>query len=641
MNPPTETSPAGAPPTAVDLLAQGRALAKAGDAAAAQALLRQAVALKPDYAEAWMALAIQAGARWDLADAVLDEALAANPDDTRLMEGKVLVLRAAGQGPRALAFLQTVVTRFETLAWAHLHLGDLLAETDRMRAIAHLRRAFQIQPSADHATLLAQALEWVTGEAEGASRDEAYGLARGVLAASGPQLERLNPGHLKVLCEVFAGVCAFDDLAAMGDFATLGRAWAGSGRQVALLRQMPRVTSLADRLELVAQHRLWGRGVEAQAAAAPIRRGPRRTPDGRIRLGLLSSDLRRHPVGYFAAPLFDHPDPARFDLYLYSAHPGAEDDLQRHFAAQAAAMRWMPGASPRDLAQAIADDDLDMLIEIGGMTTSNRGDALAWRPAPIQASWLGYPHSLGLEAVDWTICDAETAPADARLMLEQPLVLPRPWIALGQAVFDDRHAIEAALPEDRAGALTFGTANNPYKFTRETLRTWARVTAAVPGARFAFIRPEAASAVFRGNVLAEFAAEGVAPERVDFHPVRGLHMPLYNSVDISLDTLPLTGGTTTAEALWMGVPVVSLRGPAFYERISASILIHAGLGDLVADDLAGFERIARELAADRRRRTALRAGLRAQLRQGPLGRTEDFARAFYDAVARTVAAGPR
>jgi protein O-GlcNAc transferase len=118
--------------------------------------------------------------------------------------------------------------------------------------------------------------------------------------------------------------------------------------------------------------------------------------------------------------------------------------------------------------------------------------------------------------------------------------------------------------------------------------------------------------------------------------VRGAHMPFYNGIDISLDSFPLTGGTTTAEALWMGVPIVSLKGAAFYERLSYSILTNAGLGDLVADDLEGFVEIALKLAADRPRLQALRAGLREQIRQSPLGRTEAFARDFYDLVAGVV-----
>jgi predicted O-linked N-acetylglucosamine transferase (SPINDLY family) len=160
--------------------------------------------------------------------------------------------------------------------------------------------------------------------------------------------------------------------------------------------------------------------------------------------------------------------------------------------------------------------------------------------------------------------------------------------------------------------------------------------AAVPGSRFAFVRPEGGSQAFRERVLAAFAAEGVAAERVIFHAVRGGHMALYGEIDITLDTFPLTGGTTTVEALWMGVPVVSLKGPATFERLSWSILANAGLGDLAADDMADFERIALALAADRDRRAELRRTLRERIRQSPLGRSEDFAADFYAMVEAAV-----
>jgi len=616
-----------APGSAAHLSNLARAEAALGETGAARDRLRQALAAKPDHVEAWLQLAALDRARPQAAAAVLDEGLAANPDDPRLAEAKALALRTAGRPAEAEAYLAGLLPRLDGQAFVHFQLGDLIVERDRARGVAHLRRALALSPSLHHLALLAQGLARATGPEEGACLEEAWGLAREAL-----EMGELNPGHRKILSEVFSRVCAFDEMDRLGDFHALGRAWAESGRHTALMRQLPRVRSLEDRLELVEQHRIWGRGVEASAAADPIRIHPPRPPDGRIRLGLMSSDLRRHPVGYFAAPLFDHRDP-RFDLHVYSFFQREEDAVQRDLAGKAAAVRCMPQASAREAAQAIADDRLDMLIELGGTTAMNRLEVLAWRPAPVQASWLGYPHSGGLKAIDYLICDPQTAPADPRLMLETPLTMPRTWVALGRAVFDDRHAVDPTPPQDRSGALTFGTANNPYKFTREGLRAWARVVAATPGSRFAFIRPEAGAAAFRTHVLAQFAAEGVEAERVVFHAVRGAHMPLYNEVDISLDTFPLTGGTTTVEALWMGVPVVSLRGPAIYERLSASLLANAGLGDLLADDLAGFERIALALAADRPRRAALRQGLRAQLRQGPLGDTEGFARDFYAMLA--------
>ncbi|WP_394761593.1 tetratricopeptide repeat protein [Phenylobacterium sp.] len=619
------------PANPAHLVNLARALARLGEAAGAQMHIRQALALKPDHAEAWLQLADLAGAGSAEAEAALEEALTAAPDHPKLLEAKALTLRASGQLGQARAFLETLAPRFPDAGWLNFHLGDLLAESDRARALAYLRRAVVLEPeSLDHRIALIQSLERTAGPGEGAALDEAFDLCAAALALGG-----LKPGHTKVLRDVFTRVCAFEAVDALGDFRTVGRAWAEAGLHTALLKQMSRVRTDADRRELLEQHRIWGRSVAARAAQTPLRRSLARDNDGTIRLGFMSSDLRRHPVSFFALPLFDHPD-LRFEVYCYSFFRGEEDALQAHIAARASVFRWLPEVSAREAAQIIADDQLDMLIELGGSTVMNKLEVMAWRPAPRQASWLGYPHSAGLEAIDGFICDPISAPADPALLAETPMLLPNTWIAFSEAVFEGHPPIEDGLPQDHAGAVTFGTANATHKYTPEVFRTWARITAAVPGARFAFVRPEAGSTVFRANVLAAFAAEGVSAERVIFHAVRGQHMGFYNMIDISLDAFPLTGGTTTAEALWMGVPVVSLRGPAFYERLSASILTNAGLGDLVSDDLAGFEAAALRLAADRPRRTALRAGLRDQIRQSPLGRTRAFAADFYALIAEAV-----
>jgi protein O-GlcNAc transferase len=396
------------------------------------------------------------------------------------------------------------------------------------------------------------------------------------------------------------------------------------------------VASHEDRLELLEQHRICGRAMVAEAERRPIRRPAPRPTGAKIRLGFLSSDLRRHPVGYFVEPLFEHLDPARCELFCYGFDSRPEDSLQALFARRATAFRRMPDASARDAAQVIADDDLDMLIELGGSTALNKLEVMAWRPAPRQASWLGYPHSAGLPTIDGLICDPFNVPPDRGLLAEAPLLMPNSWIALGEATFSDAHAVDPLLPEARHGGLTFGTANNPYKYTPLALRTWAQIVAAVPGSRFMFLRPEGASAVFRRHITAAFAAEGVAAERIVFRPVRGGHMALYNDIDITLDTFPLTGGTTTVEALWMGAPVVSLRGEAYFERLSWSILANLGLEDMAADDLAGYRAVALSLAADRARRTELRRTLRERIRSSPLGDTAGFARDFYALIENTV-----
>jgi predicted O-linked N-acetylglucosamine transferase (SPINDLY family) len=610
------------------------ALFDLGDEAGAAAGLEALVALQPANPDHPLKLAGLKQRAGDpaAAEAVLTAALQRTPAEPRLAEGLTLLYRTTDQHARAEAFLREALSTFEGCGWLHMHLGDLMSRHDRRGGNAHLRRAVELDASRDHLALLAQSLARTFGEDEGAALDEAAALCERLIA-----LGDLSPGHTSIIAEVLMRVCAFDDLDRLGDFRTLGRSWAESGRHTALFRQLARVRTMDDRLELVAQHRIWRQGLEARAAAQPIERPAPRARDGRIRVGFMSSDLRRHPVGYFALPLFDHV-PKGFDVFAYSFFEGPEDDMQRRFAAQSAGFRWLPGASSQAAAQVIAADGLDMLIELGGSTQMNKLDVMAWRPARLQASWLGYPHSSGLDAIDYFICDPFCVPPDPRLLLEKPLLMPKSWIAIGEGVFPDE-SIAAATPQARAGVLTFGTANNTHKYTREALRLWGRITARVAGARFLFLRPEGASAAFRDNVLAELGAGGLAPDRVVFRNVRGSHMPHYDEIDITLDAFPLTGGTTTVEALWMGVPVVSLVGPAFFERLSWSILSNVGLGDLAAEDVAAFERIALELAADAPRRAEHRRTLRETIRASALGRTADFAADFYGVVGGAVGVG--
>lgn len=617
----------------------GRALQMQGRTDAAMARWRQAAALAPGSVDAWLDMAgtLMEDHRERQAHEVLDRAFRANPDDPRLHQARIVLHRRAGALRKAEAYItEELLPRMADVGWVHHQLGATLTDYDRDRANMHLRRGVELAPEIlEHRMVLIESLERTRSGDEGAHIEAAFQQLNAVLGRE----TLTRPAHLKIASEVLTRVCAFDQLERLGSFRELGRAWAQSGRHTALLKQLGRVRSDEDRLELLEQHRIWGRQVEAAAAKAPIRRPPPRAPSDRIRLGFMSSDLRRHPVAYFALPLFDHVDKARFEVFCYSFYQGEADPVQRRIAEQVSTFRWTPEIAARDAAQMIADDQLDLLLELGGTTHMNKLEALAWRPAPRQGSWLGYPHSAGLASVDYFVCDPYSAPTRPDLLVEQPLKMPHSWLALGP-MFGDNIRLAEAPPEVRNGFITFGTANNPHKYSRQVLRTWARIVAAEPGSKFAFIRPEGGAASFRKNVLAEFAAEGVGEDRVIFHAVRGAHMPLYNEVDITLDPFPLTGGTTTCEALWMGVPVVSLAGEAFYERLSYSILTNAGLGDLCATDLASYAETAHRLAADLPRRVELRRGLRDQIRRSPLGQGEAFARDFYDMIWRAMAEAP-
>jgi len=224
-------------------------------------------------------------------------------------------------------------------------------------------------------------------------------------------------------------------------------------------------------------------------------------------------------------------------------------------------------------------------------------------------------------------------------MLERRLAVPDCWICMAPAAFGDEPSEAPAPPAVANGHVTFGTANDPYKITPQALAAWARVLLATPGSRFLFLRPEGGSPTFRANMTRHFIEAGVSPERVQFKVVRGGVRPAYAAMDIALDTFPVTGGTTTCDALWMGVPTVTLSGPALHERLSLSILSNAGLGDLAADDLDGYTRIAADLAADVPRLAALRQGMRQRIRAHPLGQPQKFAAAFYGTIARALTAG--
>lgn len=612
----------------------GRALAAQGKRAAAMTRLRQAVAIKKDGVEPWLDMIGMENEDHNTAeaDALIERALAANPDHPRLLEARAIVMRRSQQLRACEAYLLELLPRFGDTAWLQYQLGCTVADYDRDRGNVHLRKAFELDPSKmDHLMALIESVERTRSGDEGANIEEAYQLTLQAL-----ERNPTSPGYMKILFEVLVRVCAFDDFDRVGDFATRGRGWATSGRHTALLKQMAHVKSLEDRYELLEQHRMWARTADAQAAKSPIKRPPPRPPGGKIRLGFMSSDLRQHPVGYFALPLFEHPD-ERFEIFCYSFFQGGHADrMQEMFAGQSKEYRWRPDINAHDAAQMIADDQLDILFELGGSTHMNKLEVMAYKPAPLQASWLGYPHSAGLKAIDYLLCDPYNTPPRRDLLVEEPLMMPKSWIALGRMVFSESFVITPGLPQDRHGHITFGTANNPHKYNRETFALWAQVLNAVPGSTFMFIRPEGGTAAFRRNVIAEFGKHGVAQERVQFSTIRGRHMPFYNEVDITLDPFPLTGGTTTTESLWMGVPVVSLIGEAFYERLSASILANSGLADLATPDPAEYVRIAAALAADRERRLSLRHSLREQIRSGPLGQTQQFAADFYDLVARTV-----
>jgi len=626
-----------APKVADTVRLLGATLCEAGKTEEGLATLGRAIMMDARKAESFhdRAVAFHNLARIPEAHRDVERALALQP-------GNIAYLRLRGAVERRLGRLNDARQTYEGILKDHpddvqtLQLYARLCGLslgDNKTASAALHKALALRPGDVRlAAHLCRVLMESRYDVEGKFIDEAHAIAAPLCDAGMPPVDVVDD-----LQGVFLRTADFKRAEKIAATPAVFEHWIASNNVGALHNQLGRVRTLEDRYRLVEYHRAWGRLISARAKPLPPR--PRRPLAGRkLRIGLMSSDLRHHPVSYFALPIVEHHDRNRCEIFCYSFYPQPPDQVQAFMAQNVAGFRLMPDATNEEVAERMRDDEIDILFELGGTTRYNRLEVLALRPAPAQVSWLGYPHSAGLAEIDYILVDPYLKPEDPKLLIEQPFLMPESWVCLGRLGFHDELRIEPGLPEERAGCLTFGTANNPYKFSAGLIELWAKAMMRVPGSRFLLIRPEGGSAAFRKNIADAFEQHGVAASRLDFEPVRGTHLPHYNRIDIALDSCPHTGGTTTCESLWMGVPTVTLIGPSFFERLSYSNLTNAGLGDLCARTPEQYVEIAAQLAADRPRRLALRHGLRAQIRAHPLGQAQRWVRNFENEAARAVAA---
>ena len=613
----------------------GTAYVQMGDLPKAVARFDTALRLKPDDIASWIDRIKVATdfEKHDEALEIVEKALAKLPGNHRLIEARIMVLRRGGRFKEAETLLENRIAEAPDDAWAHFQYAETVGRFDREKGNLHYKRAVELQPE--------NAIYWMNyANSLDRSRygDEAEHIQAGYEAVlKAMSLGALPSRFIRMARNVLVRMGRFDLVERLGSFKDLGRAWANESLHDALHYHLARVELPEDRYEILEQHRIWGRIEQAKANLNAVESPPILEKRSKIRLGIMSSDLRNHPVAYLAMPLFEFIDYNKFEVFCYSWSRNDPDNVQNYIKTRVNQFHWHKAIADRDAAQLIANDRVDMLFELGSSTDMNKLEVMAYRPAPIQASWLGYPHSAGLESIDYILVDPFLNPPDPALLIEKPFIMPQSWVAMGNLGFNEQEAINPIIPSQRNGFITYGTANNPYKYSPKVLETWAKITAATPGAKFMFVRPESGVPAFKESMTAAFERQGVAPDRLIFTAVRGKHMRWYNEMDISLDTFPQTGGTTTCESMFMGVPVISLVGPAFFERMSYSNLSNAGLGDLACFSIDEYIRKALQLAGDTERRKLLRNGLRIDIKDRPLGQAHVFARDFYDMVEKTVA----
>ena len=369
--------------------------------------------------------------------------------------------------------------------------------------------------------------------------------------------------------------------------------------------------------DLFREHVAYGRRLPPAPAPASVSDPD---PDRRLRVAVLSPDLRNHSCAFFIEPLLRHLDPARFELYLYHDH-FREDEVSRRLRSLAAIWRNFVGQPTPAVEAAIRHDAPDILIDLAGHTgMTNRLPLFAGQPAPVQVSYLGYPNTTGVPAIGWRFTDAiADPPGESDTLATEKLVrfAPTAWC---YAPFERAPEV-APLPGISGAAITFGCFNNLGKISNATLQLWAGVLRTVPNSRLLLKGRGLGDVAVRERYLARFAAAGIAPARLAFAERTARaedHLALYGKVDIALDTFPYHGTTTTCEALWMGVPVVTLLGDRHAARVGASLLRAVGHPEWIATDAAGYTAIAAKLASDPVRLAAIRAGLRAELQASPL-----------------------
>lgn len=516
----------------------------------------------------WVEAGIAHNAAGALADAAIcfERALAADPASIPALHGRAAMHHLAGEHEEAVALCDEVLERAPghieariTRAFAARAMGDLEA------ALAGFRKAVQIEP-----------------------RSGLISCVGGVLFQQGKIDE--------ALAQMERAIAVDPDNDAV------------QSNRLFILNHDPR----RSREEIARAHFDWGRMVERRTAAFRHTHAAGGRPDKRLKIGYVSADLRTHSVAFYLAPVLQHHNRGRVEVFCYDNNPGPGDAFTRRL--QAMADHWVRVATMDDQAFAarVLADGIDVLVDLSGHTGGNRLPAFALKPAPVQASWFGYMNTTGLSTIDYRITDAGLCPPGSEPYYSETL-FRLPSTAVWSPAPDCPEP--GPLPALRHGHVRFGSFNSWAKVSDEVVALWARVLGRCPEARLCIVAPGAHDDAGRAVVAERFIKQGIEASRLEIHGNLPLNdfLALVASVDIALDPFPYNGGTTTMHTLWMGVPVVSLSTAEEVGRVSSGLLLSAGIRHLCADTADAYLDAAVRLAADLDALARLRFELRPRL----------------------------
>jgi len=586
-------------------------------------LLRRAVALEPGRASwhANLGVALKALERYPEGAEALQDALRLRPDYPEALSNLGLVQHQMGQFEEAVASFERAIALKPEMAGFHLNLGGTwLHLGNHEKAEACFRRAVTANPRHPVArTNLGLALIKLGRVADGeAEMREAL---------------RLKPDS----AEAMRG---------------LGMALRDQGRMAESLDAYAHANELEPgnirgRQQLLFVENYLGRGTPAEAltharafdallprpSGIPFRND--RDPDRVLRVGFVSGDFRTHPVAQFFGHLVKHFDRSRIEVGLY-ANQTVNDQVTAQFKQDADLWRPIELLKDTEAEALIRDDRIDILIDLSGHTGANRMPLFARRPAPVQATWLGYSGTTGLSAIDYIIADNNVIPpGDEANYSEMPMRLPEAYLCYNPPRFAGLSAEVAPPPAKANGYVTFGSYNKLDKVSDATVACWAQVLKSVPGSKLLIKAGIHGKEEARLATAARFAVHGIGADRLVLkgqNPSHLLHFQSYGEMDIALDPFPYNGTTTSCDAYYMGVPLVTLVGDRFISRVGSSLNRTIGLGDLVAESIDEYVAIASRLAADLPRLERLRSRLRNDLLTSPLGDAPHFVRNFEAAL---------
>lgn len=599
----------------------GRSLHAIGETAEAETAYRQAIALDPSVAEPMLHYAdlLRETRRKEQAIAIYQAALLHEPQNVNALNNLGMALQEDGQLEQALASFKQVLALTPDNPVSHSNLAAVLnAMGLQGAALESCRRAVQLGPklASAHFNLATCLME--LNRLEDA-------------VTSFETVVKLDPQNRHAHVNISSAL------------SRMGRIEQAIAHARRALKINPDWDELHSNLlfylthsqqmnaaQLFAEHLRYADHFEAPLRATWPQHANVRDPERRLRVGFVSADLYNHAVANFITPILEHLSVSpRLEIVVY-ANSFHDDDISRYLHGLAGIWRQVEKLTHAELAQLITSDAIDILVDLSGHTGFNRLPAFARKPAPLQLTWIGYPGTTGLQAMDYFLTDRYYSPPGVLddQFTEKLLMLPAcaPFLAS-----PDASPISPA-PLIKNGYITFGSFNRPSKLSRSVIARWSTLLRMVPTAKmFLAAMPDNQTIAV---VRSWFAGEGIDAARLTFQTrvTTRKYLELHSEVDICLDTYPYTSGTTGFHALWMGVPTLTMVGPTLPGHVSAAILSHAGLSDFIADAEKDFLEKGCKHASDTDRLIALRPQMRERMNHAAIGQPAVIAEGLEQAL---------